>query len=178
MPISLPELNSYLCDGKLKLERHVSSHYVHYRVRLRGRRLGLPSILCISNSEHESDHRNAAVVALSLGLQEPELLRSTACLIGRGCVLLMLSWKLVEFIQLRATQTRSGAFGWEGATAMAESVRLLLGEPDVVVPAPWSEFEVEALERIREPLAAVQRPGVLAEVANQILQAIDQRRNC
>ncbi len=177
MPLSLQDLRNYLGTRKLKFELHEGGRHQQFHVRLQNRDLGLPTVLCVSRGDGEADHRNVKGVATALGMRETELLRSEGCHIGRGCVLLMLCSRLLAFICQRAMQLGGSAVAKDGLKAMAESIGLLLQEPEIQGGKPWNSDEQKALDRIKAQIEEAGRDPALAPVARQVLAAIRARQH-
>ncbi len=177
MSLSLQKLRAYLGKRKLHFEETEDGRHYGYVVRSQDRKLGLPTVLRVSHGRGDAAHCNVKGVAQALGLRERELEISANCDIGRGCVLVMLAWRLLEFAAQRRQLIQPDSAGINGIKAMIESVGLLLKEPDVCEPEPWRTQETKALARVREAAGRVPADALLAGAAEQLLLAIARRCN-
>lgn len=175
MAISLRDLRKYLGAGKLHLEEVPDGPHLGYLVRSQGRKLGLPTVLRVSHGAGEAAHCNLKGVAQALGLRERELEISANCGIGRGCVLVMLGWRLLEYAALRRQQIHSESAATNGIKAMIESVGLLLEEPEVGQAKPWEPQEMKALTRVRDAAARAPVDPLLGPAAERMLLTIARR---
>ncbi len=152
--MKIKQLDSRL-TGKLRLEKNDATRHVDYRLRCAGKIIGLPTLLRVSHGSGELADNNLGGIAKGLGLNEHALKEMVGCRVGRPCVLLCLSAKLLEFVQ-RQRQEQGEVFR-PGLLAMLESIELLLAEPGFEQPRAWTAAERQALER---SLATVESLGV------------------
>jgi hypothetical protein len=131
--------------GKLHLEQSDPARHADYRLRCSGKIIGLPMLLRVSHGSGELANNNLHGIAKALGLNEHLLKEMVGCRIGRACVLLCLSSKLLEFVEHQRQE--QGEVFRPGVLAMLESIKLLLAEPEFAQPITWTGTERKALER-------------------------------
>lgn len=150
--------------GKLRLQRHDGTRHVDYRLVCAGDIVALPTLLRVSHGNGEVAGNNLGGVAKALGLNEHSAKHMVGCRIGRWCVLLCISARLLEFAKTRYVE--EGEVFRPGLLAMLESVSAVTSDEGAVDPSRWTSEERKALERahsIAEQLAGDPHVGTLAQ---------------
>jgi hypothetical protein len=156
--------------GKLRMEDGASARHTDYRLRCSGRIIGLPTLIRISHGSGELANNNIGGVAKALGLSEHALHEMVGCRVGRACVLLCLSSKLLEFV--RRQREEQGEVFRPGVLAMLESVNLLLSEPELVGVLAWNSAEMKALERTRSMIGILSADKDFGSIARKLIDRI------
>ena len=90
------------------------------------------------------------------------------CRIGRGCVLLCLSAKLLELVQGQREQQHGDVFR-PSLLAMLESIELLLVEPEFAHSPDWTLAERNALKRVLPTVAQLVADNDCGSVARKLM---------
>ena len=154
--------------GKLGLEQNEATRHTDYRLRCAGKIVGLPTLLRVSHGSGELANKNLGGIAKGLGLNEHALKEMVGCRVGRPCVLLCLSSRLLEFVY-RQRQEQGEIFR-PGLLAMLESIEFLLAEPEFIAPPSWTAAERKALERSLTIVESLGEDKDCAPMANKLIE--------
>jgi hypothetical protein len=163
--MKIKELDARLV-GKLQLERSPGTRHSQYLLRLGGRNVGLPTIVCIEHGSGDLSNKTVGSIAKALGLNEHSLKQMVGCRIGRACVLLCLCGRLLQFVHQKFED--QGEIFRPGLLAMIESVELLLAEPSVMGRSAWSRDEQKAFERFRSQIDSLRENRDLGSVSQKL----------
>lgn len=176
--MKLSELRSYLTSKKLKFKEYPRPRHLHYLpIDPATNAIILPTILCISNRPGDAALGNLKGVADGLGLSLRELETSTACHIGRRCVLLRLAWHLLAWSHQRQQQMPDSENARNGVRAMVVSAGHLLNLVDAAQKEAWNREESRALNAIFAEVSSATKDAYIGESAKRILASIERTRD-
>ena len=89
------ELNRCLV-GKLRLQRYEGARHVDYRLVCSGNIVPIPTLLRVSHGDGDVAGNNLGGIARALGINEHSAKQMVGCRIGRPCVLLCVSTRLLD----------------------------------------------------------------------------------
>lgn len=156
--------------GKLKLRKKDETRHTDYQLRCNGGLIPLPRLLRMSRGSGEITDTNFGGIAKALGLNEHALRDTEGCRIGRPCILLCLTGRLLDFIITRR-QADGDAFR-PGLIAMVESIELILEDCESTQADAWTPCERKALDRWTEMFEKLRSDAELTLVVNKILALV------
>jgi hypothetical protein len=160
----------HFLSAKLQFEKAEKKRHTHFNLRVQGKYIITPAIICLSRSSGEVANNNLRGIASGLGLREPELRSSINCHNGRQCLLLCFSAYLLTHFRHLLEYGDRVVYDASAQKAMLTSLDMLMDElQGPAGPGTWRASEAQILGRVRPQLEGLVKHPVLGGHVRRLL---------